>query len=115
MTAKVAINGFGRIGRAILRANYELEPAQRKIKIVAINDLGSPKDNAHLTEFDSTHGRFGKTIDVFEDESDKGEKLKCSEKNPVDLPWRVWVSMCVGMHRSTIREASKHLQRALRY
>ena len=67
MTVKVAINGFGRIGRAVLRANFELEPAKRKIQIVAINDLASPEANAHLTEFDSTHGRFGKVINVFED------------------------------------------------
>ena len=67
MTVKVAINGFGRIGRAVLRANFELEPEKRKIQIVAINDLASPEANAHLTEFDSTHGRFGKAINVFED------------------------------------------------
>ena len=90
MTVKVAINGFGRIGRAILRANFELEPAQRKIQIVAINDLASPEANAHLTEFDSTHGRFGKAINVFEDAIEiEGEKIQMySEKNPVDLPWR---------------------------
>ena len=115
MTAKVAINGFGRIGRAILRANFELEPAQRKIQIVAINDLARPEVNAHLTEFDSTHGRFGKAINVFEDAiAIEGEKIQMySEKNPVDLPWRSSgvdiVLECTGLFASK-EKASKHLQ-----
>ena len=85
----IGINGFGRIGRAILRANFELESAQRKIQIVAINDLASPEANAYLTEFDSTHGRFGKAINVFEDAIEiEGEKIHMfSKKNPEDLPW----------------------------
>jgi len=92
MTVKVAINGFGRIGRAILRANFELEPEQRKIQIVAINDLASPEANAHLTEFDSTHGRFGKVINVFKDAIEiEGEKIQMySEKNPLDLS-SIWL------------------------
>ena len=55
---RVAINGFGRIGRNILRALYERN-LQTKIQVVAINDLGSPEINAHLLKFDTTHGRFG--------------------------------------------------------
>jgi len=119
MTVKVAINGFGRIGRAILRANFELEPAQRKIQIVAINDLASPEANAHLTEFDSTHGRFGKAINVFEDAIQiEGEKIQMySEKNPVDLPWGSLgvdiVLECTGLFASK-EKASKHLQAGAR-
>ena len=119
MTVKVAINGFGRIGRAILRANFELEPAQRKIQIVAINDLASPEANAHLTEFDSTHGRFGKAINVFEDAIEiEGEKIQMySEKNPVDLSWRSLgvdiVLECTGLFASK-EKASKHLQAGAR-
>ena len=62
MTIRVAINGFGRIGRAVLRANYEVARSERKLDIVAINDLGDARTNAHLTEFDSTHGRFKENI-----------------------------------------------------
>ncbi|MDA9689026.1 type I glyceraldehyde-3-phosphate dehydrogenase [Betaproteobacteria bacterium] len=119
MTVKVAINGFGRIGRAILRANFELEPAQRKIQIVAINDLASPEANAHLTEFDSTHGRFGKAINVFEDAIQiEGEKIQMySEKNPADLPWESLgvdiVLECTGLFASK-EKASKHLQAGAR-
>ena len=119
MTVKVAINGFGRIGRAILRANFELEPAQRKIQMVAINDLASPEANAHLTAFDSTHGRFGKAINVFEDAIKiEGEKIQMySEKNPVDLPWGSLgvdiVLECTGLFASKER-ASKHLQAGAR-
>ena len=119
MTVKVAINGFGRIGRAILRANFELEPEQRKIQIVAINDLASPEANAHLTEFDSTHGRFGKVINVFKDAIEiEGEKIQMySEKNPVDLPWRSLgvdiVLECTGLFASK-EKASKHLQAGAR-
>ena len=119
MTVKVAINGFGRIGRAILRANFELEPKQRKIQIVAINDLASPEANAHLTEFDSTHGRFGKVINVFKDAIEiEGEKIQMySEKNPLDLPWRSLgvdiVLECTGLFASK-EKASKHLQAGAR-
>ena len=55
---KVAINGFGRIGRNVLRALYERPELQERMRIVAINDLGTPEINAHLLQFDTTHGRF---------------------------------------------------------
>ena len=57
MTLNVAINGYGRIGRNILRAHYE-DGKKHDLRIVAVNDLGSPETNAHLTRYDTTHGRF---------------------------------------------------------
>ena len=119
MTVKVAINGFGRIGRAILRANFESESAKRKIQIVAINDLASPEANAHLTEFDSTHGRFSKAINVFEDVIQiEDEKIQMfSKKNPADIPWGSLgvdiVLECTGLFASK-EKASKHLQAGAR-
>ena len=62
---RVAINGFGRIGRNILRALYERN-LQTEIQVVAINDLGSPEINAHLLQFDTTHGRFGLDVSLTE-------------------------------------------------
>ena len=63
MTIKVAINGYGRIGRNVLRAHYE-GGKKHDIEIVAINDLGDPKTNAHLTQYDTAHGRFPGTVGV---------------------------------------------------
>ncbi|MEK9776706.1 MAG: glyceraldehyde 3-phosphate dehydrogenase NAD-binding domain-containing protein, partial [Quisquiliibacterium sp.] len=63
MTIRVAINGYGRIGRNILRAHYE-GGKQHPIEIVAINDLGDAKTNAHLTQYDTAHGRFPGTVSV---------------------------------------------------
>ena len=62
MTVKVAINGFGRIGRNVLRAI--VESGRTDIEVVAINDLGSPKANAHLLKYDSVHGRLGRDVSV---------------------------------------------------
>ena len=62
-TLRVAINGYGRIGRNILRAVYEAN-RQKEIQIVAINDLGNVETLAHLTQYDSTHGRFCKQVAV---------------------------------------------------
>ncbi len=87
MTVKVAINGFGRIGRLALRA--VIESGRRDIKIVAINDLGPVETNAHLLRFDSVHGRFpvevtttGTTIDV-----GRGPIEVTALRNPAELPW----------------------------
>src|SRR4029079_18300076 len=63
MTIKVAINGYGRIGRNVLRAHYE-DGKKHDIAIVAINDLGSPETNAHLTRYDTAHGKFPGKIAV---------------------------------------------------
>ena len=89
MALKVAINGFGRIGKAILRANYERNASFPPLEIKAINDLGSPEINYHLTKFDSVHGPFK------EDVSLNGTKMVIngneismfSEKDPRSLPW----------------------------
>ncbi|MFN3938676.1 MAG: glyceraldehyde 3-phosphate dehydrogenase NAD-binding domain-containing protein, partial [Gemmobacter sp.] len=70
MTVKVAINGFGRIGRNVLRAI--VESGRRDIEVVAINDLGPAADNAHLLRFDSVHGRFPGTVAVGADTIDVG-------------------------------------------
>ena len=88
---KVAINGYGRIGRNILKALYEANEAGKDypIEIVAINDLGDSKINAHLTKYDTAHGRFPFSVD-FDDSSltVNGDKIKTfSERNPADLPW----------------------------
>ncbi len=88
MAIRVAINGYGRIGRNILRALYESND-YKEIKIVAINDLGDAKINAHLTQYDTVHGRFGATVEVDGDSLIvNGDKIRiCSERNPANLPW----------------------------
>ena len=114
MTIRVAINGYGRIGRNILRAHYE---AGRKhdIQIVAINDLGNPQTNAHLTRFDTVHGRFGSNVGV---EGDymvvDGDKIRVlAERDPAKLPWadlKVDVVLeCTGLFTSKER-AGAHLK-----
>jgi glyceraldehyde 3-phosphate dehydrogenase len=89
MTIRVAINGYGRIGRNILRALYESN-YRKNIEIVAINDLGDTAFNAHLTKYDSVHGRFPGSVEV------NGENLiingdeivTLSERDPRQLPWK---------------------------
>ncbi|BCE02258.1 type I glyceraldehyde-3-phosphate dehydrogenase [Marinicellulosiphila megalodicopiae] len=88
---KVAINGYGRIGRNVLKALYEANEAGKgyPIEIVAINDLGDSKINAHLTKYDTAHGRFPFSVD-FDEKSltVNGDVIKTfSERNPADLPW----------------------------
>ena len=114
MTIRVAINGYGRIGRNILRALYE---GHRKgeIQIVAINDLGDIETNAHLTRFDTTHGRFAGEVSIEGDHLIvNGDKIQvCSERNPADLPWGELdidvVYECTGFFASK-EKASGHLQ-----
>ena len=89
MTIKVAINGFGRIGRNILRAKYENKKYE-DIQIVAINDLGDSNINAHLLTYDTVHGRFDHAVDVREDKiiiNNTDEILVTSERIPDNLPW----------------------------
>jgi glyceraldehyde 3-phosphate dehydrogenase len=85
---RVAINGFGRIGRNILRALYE-RSLQNEIQVVAINDLGSPEINAHLLQFDTTHGRFGLNVQLTENgfEIDGQHIETLAIRNPAELPW----------------------------
>lgn len=88
MTIRVAINGYGRIGRNILRAHYE-DNKKHDIQIIAINDLGDPRTNAHLTLYDTVHGKFHGSVIV---ENDmiivNGDRIKVlTESNPCKLPW----------------------------
>lgn len=87
MTLKVAINGFGRIGRNVLRAI--IESGRTDIEVIAINDLGSVKNNAHLLKYDSVHGRFPTTVTSGVDYIDVGTgPIRVTEmRNPADLPW----------------------------
>mgnify|MGYP001821899891 FL=1 len=105
MTVKVAINGYGRIGRNIMRALYELDRTA-EISIVAINDLGDAKSNAHLTKYDTAHGTFPGTVTV--DDGDlivNGDRVKVySERDPSKLQWAELgvdiVMECTGLLRS---------------
>ncbi len=88
MTVKVAINGYGRIGRNILRALYEAKRTH-EIRVVAVNDLGDAETNAHLTQYDTAHGKFPYEVGV--DGGDlivKGDRVKVfAERDPAKLPW----------------------------
>jgi len=88
MAIKVAINGYGRIGRNILRALYEADRTS-EISIVAVNDLGDAATNAHLTQYDTAHGRFPGTVSVDgEDMIVNGDRIRvCAERDPAKLPW----------------------------
>jgi len=114
MTIKVAINGYGRIGRNTLRALYESDK-RGQIQIVAINDLGDSKTNAHLTKYDTVHGRFVGEVD-FDNEAlyiNKDKILTFSERNPADLPWaKIGVDVvyeCTGFF-TTKEAASAHIK-----
>ena len=87
MAVKVAINGFGRIGRNVLRAI--IESGRTDIEVIAINDLGPVETNAHLLRFDSVHGRFPATVTTTEDSIDvgRGPMRVTASRNPADLPW----------------------------
>ena len=89
MAIKVAINGYGRIGRNIMRALYESGRTD-EIKVVAINDLGDTETNAHLTRYDSAHGKFSGTVEVDGDYIVvNGDRIRvCSERDPAKLPWK---------------------------
>ncbi|GLR27175.1 type I glyceraldehyde-3-phosphate dehydrogenase [Limnobacter litoralis] len=114
MTIRVAINGYGRIGRNVLRAHYE-GGKKHDIEIVAINDLGDPKTNAHLTQYDTAHGRFPGTVSVDGDYMVvNGDKIKVlANRNPAELPWGELgvdvVMECTGFFTSK-EKASAHLK-----
>jgi glyceraldehyde 3-phosphate dehydrogenase len=86
---KIAINGFGRIGRNVLRALYERPDLQDKIQIVAINDLGDASISAHLLKFDTVHGRFDQQVEVGENSiTINGQEIKWfCERDPANIPW----------------------------
>ncbi|NYT22794.1 type I glyceraldehyde-3-phosphate dehydrogenase [Alcaligenaceae bacterium] len=114
MTIRVAINGYGRIGRNVLRAHYE-DGKKHDIEIVAINDLGDPKTNAHLTQYDSAHGRFPGTVTVDGDYMVvNGDKIRVlANRDPAALPWGELnvdvVLECTGFFTSK-EKASAHLK-----
>jgi len=89
MAIKVAINGYGRIGRNILRALYEAERTD-EIQIVAVNDLGDANTNVHLTKYDTAHGRFKANVIVEGDNMVvNGDKIRVlAERDPSKLPWK---------------------------
>ena len=113
MAIKVAINGYGRIGRNVLRALYEAGRSD-EIRIVAVNDLGDAETNAHLTRFDTAHGKF--PGDVAVEGGDlvvNGDRIKvCAERDPSKLPWGDMgvdvVMECTGLFTSK-EKASAHL------
>ena len=113
MTIRVAINGYGRIGRNILRAHYE-GGKKHDIQIVAINDLGDAKINAHLTKYDTAHGPFPGQIAVDGDYLVvNGDKIRvCAVRNPAELPWKELgvdvVLECTGLFTSKAK-AGAHL------
>lgn len=114
MTIRVAINGFGRIGRNILRAHYESK-AHPEIQIVAINDLADINANAHLLRYDSTHGKFSGEVTVSgNDMIVNGDKIRVvAERDPKNLPWKEMnidvVLECTGFFASK-EKASAHLE-----
>jgi len=114
MTIKVAINGYGRIGRNILRAHYE-DGKKHDIALVAINDLGSPETNAHLTRYDTVHGKFPGRVGV---EGDAmvvdGDRIRVfAQRDPAQLPWGSLgvdvVLECTGLF-TTKEKASAHFK-----
>ena len=113
MTLRVAINGYGRIGRNILRAHYE-GGKKHDIQIVAVNDLGDPKTNAHLTRYDTAHGKFPGTVAVDGDSMVvNGDHIRVlANRNPAELPWGELgvdvVYECTGFFTSK-EKASAHL------
>ena len=114
MTIRVAINGYGRIGRNTLRAHYE-GGKKHDIEIVAINDLGNAQTNAHLTQYDTAHGKFPGTVSVDGDYMVvNGDKIRVlANRNPSELPWGELgvdvVLECTGFF-TTKEKASAHLK-----
>ncbi len=114
MPVRLAINGYGRIGRMVLRALYE-SGKREEMQIVAVNDLGDAQTNAHLTRYDSAHGRFPFQVEVGDGELVvNGDPIKVlAERNPADLPWKELgvdiVLECTGLF-TTRDKASAHLE-----
>jgi glyceraldehyde 3-phosphate dehydrogenase len=114
MTIKVAINGFGRIGRMVLRAHYE-GGKKHGLQFVAINDLGDAQTNAHLLKYDTAHGKFPGTVKVDGDSLVvNGDRIKVvAERDPTKLPWKSLgvdvVMECTGLFTSKAK-AGAHIQ-----
>jgi len=113
MTITVAINGYGRIGRNIVRALFEAK-RHKEIKIIAINDLGDLQTNAHLTKYDTTHGIFAEDVSIDgENLVINNHKILClRERDPKNLPWQKLgvdiVFECTGLFASN-EKAQQHL------
>ncbi len=113
MAIKVGINGYGRIGRNVLRALYEGRRTG-EIQIVAINDLGDAKTNAHLTRYDTAHGKFPGEVQVDGDSMVvNGDRIRVlAERDPAKLPWGElgveYVLECTGLFTSKAK-AGAHL------
>ena len=113
MTVRVAINGFGRIGRLVLRAAHEA--GREDLEFVAVNDLGDVAMNAHLLRYDSTHGPFAGEVETGDDWIDigRGPIKVCAERDPAKLPWQqlgVDVALeCTGLFTKR-DQAAKHLE-----
>ncbi len=114
MSIRVAINGYGRIGRNIVRAHYE-DGKKHDIVIVAVNDLGNAETNAHLTRYDTAHGKFPGTVTVDGDHMVvNGDRIRVlATRDPSQLPWgemKVDVVLeCTGLFNSK-EKASAHLK-----
>jgi glyceraldehyde 3-phosphate dehydrogenase len=114
MTIKVGINGYGRIGRNVLRALYEGKRTG-ELRIVALNDLGDPKTNAHLTRYDTAHGRFPGEVKVDGDYMVvNGDRVRVlAERDPARLPWGElgvdYVLECTGLFTAKAK-AGAHLK-----
>jgi glyceraldehyde 3-phosphate dehydrogenase len=111
MTIRVAINGYGRIGRNILRAHYE-GGKKHDLQIVALNDLGDAQTNAHLTRYDTAHGRFPGIVEVDGDSLIvNGDRIRvCAQKDPAQLPWKELgvdvVLECTGLFTSKAKNSA---------
>ena len=111
MAIKVAINGFGRIGRNILRAHYE-SGGKHDLEFVALNDLGDAKTNAHLLKYDTAHGRFKGSVEVDGDSLVvNGDRIRVlAERDPAKLPWKQLgvdvVLECTGLFTSKAKAAA---------
>ena len=118
MTIRIAINGFGRIGRNVLRALYEND-YRKQMQVVAINDLGDAETNAHLLKYDSVHGRFdGVVSHDAESLTVNGDRIAISAiRNPEDLPWKDYhvdvVFECTGLFTKRDKAAA-HLKAGAR-
>ena len=114
MAVRIGINGYGRIGRNILRALYDSDKKE-KIEIVAINDLGDAETNAHLTKYDSAYGTFNESVSVKNDFLSVGsDSIKVfSQRDPSKIPWKDMgvdiVHECTGFFANK-KDAAKHLE-----
>jgi glyceraldehyde 3-phosphate dehydrogenase len=88
MAVRVAINGFGRIGRLVMRA--ALQHPEQQVEVVGVNDLGPVATNAHLLKYDSVHGRFPGEVTSGEDwlDAGRGRVRVTAERDPAKLPWK---------------------------